>query len=99
MISRPYFVYILANRKNGALYIGVTNSLIRRISQHKTGEVDGFAKKYKIDKLVYYEIIFGIKEAIVKEKQIKKWNRAWKIKLIEKNNSAWHDLYDDILNS
>ena len=98
-MSKPFFVYILANHKNGALYIGVTNSLIRRINQHKTGEHEGFTKKYKINKLVYYEIIYGAGEAILREKQLKKWERPWKIRLIEKENPDWLDLYEDILNA
>ena len=92
-----YYLYILASIKNGTLYIGVTNNLLRRISEHKNDSVDGFTKKYKIHKLVYYEEINDIKVAIQREKQVKKWERQWKINLIEKNNPEWKDLYYDLL--
>jgi len=91
------YVYILASRRNGTLYIGVTNSLVRRVFEHKHNLVEGFTKKYNVHKLVYYEIHDGIEEAITREKQIKKWNRKWKLKLIEEKNSQWKDLYDEIL--
>ena len=92
-----YYLYILASIKNGTLYIGVTNNLLRRISEHKNDSVDGFTKKYKIHKLVYYEEINDIKVAIQREKQVKKWESQWKINLIEKNNPEWKDLYYDLL--
>ena len=92
-----YYLYILASIKNGTLYIGVTNNLLRRISEHKNDSVDGFTKKYKIHKLVYYEEINDVKVAIQREKQVKKWERQWKINLIEKNNPEWKDLYYDLL--
>ena len=78
-------------------YIGITSNLIKRISQHKVGNTPGFTKKYKVYKLVYYERWQDIKEAIMREKQIKKWNRLWKTELIEKRNPTWKDLYDDLL--
>lgn len=87
-----FFVYILASQRNGTLYIGVTNNLQRRIYEHKNELIEGFTKKYKIKNLVYYEIHTEIEEAIKREKALKKWNRAWKIKLIEKNNPNWNDL-------
>ena len=87
-----YFVYIIASKKNGTLYIGVTNNLQRRIYEHKNELIDGFTKKYKIKTLVYYEIHTEIEEAIKREKALKKWNRAWKINLIEKSNPNWNDL-------
>ncbi len=91
-----YYVYILASKRNGTLYIGVTNDLKKRIYQHKQEIIDGFSKKYCIKNLVYYEDTSDVKSAIQREKQLKKWNRAWKIKLIEKNNSTWQDLYNNL---
>jgi putative endonuclease len=81
-----YYVYLLASKRNGTLYIGVTNNLERRIGQHKLGEFEGFTKKYGVHLLVYYEWFSDIHEAIRREKQLKKWNRAWKLELIEKKN-------------
>ena len=92
---KQYWVYILANKKNGTLYIGVTGNLVLRISQHKKRLVEGFTKKYKVDKLVYFEKFNGVNDAIRREKQLKKWNRAWKIKLFEEINPNWDDLYDN----
>ncbi|MAT57459.1 MAG: hypothetical protein CMF23_05755 [Ignavibacteriae bacterium] len=92
-----YFVYILASKPNGTLYIGVTNNLQRRVYEHKNGLIEGFTKKYNVNKLVYYEIHSEITEAIRREKNLKKWNRKWKIELIEKANSSWKDLYSDII--
>jgi putative endonuclease len=91
-ISRTYYVYILASRKNGTLYVGVTGELLYRVSQHKSGKIDGFTKKYLVNMLVYYEEYQYIEDAILREKQIKKWNRKWKIELIEKHNPVWIDL-------
>ena len=91
-----YYVYILASKRNGTLYIGVTNYLSKRVSQHKIGEVDGFTKKYKIDNLVYFEETSDINAAITKEKQIKKWNRNWKLRLIEEKNPDWKDLCNEL---
>jgi len=93
---KDYYVYILASRRNGTLYIGVTSDLISRVSQHKQKLADGFTEKYDVDKLVYYEIHGEVSEAIIREKRIKKWNRIWKLKLIEKNNPNWHDLSDEL---
>ena len=94
---RAYYVYILASKKNGTLYIGVTNNLVRRIYAHKNGFVDGFTKKYKIYTLVYYEVYTHVYDAITREKNLKKWNRKWKLKLIEKHNPNWNDLYPNII--
>jgi len=91
-----YYVYILTSRKNGTLYVGLTNSLLRRIYEHKNNLIEGFTKKYKIHILVYYEEYDDIKNAITREKQIKKWNRKWKLNLIEKNNPFWKDLYSEL---
>jgi putative endonuclease len=87
-----YFVYMLASRRNGTLYVGVTNDLVRRTDEHKSKAVPGFTKRHSIDTLVWYEIHGNIDEAIAREKQIKGWNRAWKLRLIEKHNSGWNDL-------
>ena len=94
---KTYYVYILASKQNGTLYIGVTSNLLKRIDEHKKGLVEGFTKKYKIHRLVYYESTSDVESAIVREKQMKKWNRQWKIKLIEKNNPDWIDLSDGLL--
>ena len=90
-----YFVYILASKKNGTLYIGLTNNLETRIKQHKSKLIDGFTKKYNVTNLVYFEIFKDINEAIKREKQLKKWKRGWKIKLIEEKNINWNDLSKD----
>ena len=91
-----YYVYILSSGKYGTLYTGVTRDLVGRVYQHKTNQVEGFTKKYGVHQLVYYEIHTDVFEAILREKQIKKWNRDWKINLIERDNPHWLDLYDGI---
>ena len=91
-MSEQYYVYVLASRKHGTLYIGVTNDLIRRIYQHKTKAVRGFTKRYGVDTLVYFEIFDDPLSAIAREKQLKKWNREWKVQLIESKNPNWVDL-------
>lgn len=83
--------------KNGTLYIGVTNNLIKRVYEHKNKLIDGFTKKYNVGRLVYYEETVNIISAITREKQVKKWKRQWKINLIEENNPNWNDLYDKLL--
>lgn len=90
-------VYILANKKNGTLYIGVTSDLRKRIYQHKNGLFQRFSCKYEIHMLVYYELHESMEAAITREKQIKKWNRDWKIELIASQNPEWGDLYSSIL--
>lgn len=90
-------MYILASKRNGTLYIGVTNDLVKRVLQHKQKLVEGFTKKYGVDKLVYYEVAENIESAILREKQLKKWNRTWKLKLIQKINFEWRDLYHEII--
>ena len=92
-----YYVYIVTNKKEGALYTGVTSNLIQRVYQHKKSVVDCFTSKYKLDKLVYYEQHDDIHEAIKREKRIKRWYRKWKIELIEKDNKNWQDLYFQIV--
>ena len=91
-----YYDYILASGKNGTLYNGVTNNLIKRVAQHKRKEEKGFEGKYEVSKLVWYEQTNDIRIAIKREKQIKKWNRKWKIRLIEKENPEWNDLFFEI---
>ncbi|MBI3140759.1 MAG: GIY-YIG nuclease family protein [Rhodocyclales bacterium] len=92
-----YYVYILASGRNGTLYIGVTNDLIRRVWEHKNGAVEGFTKKYDIHHLVYFEQTEDVSSAIQREKQLKKWERKWKLDLIEKTNPYWRDLYEDLV--
>ena len=94
---KTYFVYILASKRNGTLYIGVTGNLERRMYEHKCGLDNGFTKKYGVHSLVYYEETNDVREAILREKQMKKWNRAWKIQLIESVNPAWIDRAADLL--
>lgn len=90
-------VYLLANKKNGTLYIGVTSNLIQRVWQHKESKVPGFSSKYNLHLLVWYEVHDSMYSAITREKTLKKWNRSWKIKLIEEKNLQWNDLYWRIL--
>lgn len=96
-MSKQPAVYILASKRNGTLYIGVTGDLQKRIWEHKNDLVDGFTKRYEVHRLVYYELHEDMASAIRREKQLKKWNRAWKLKLIERENSAWKDLWDGII--
>jgi len=95
--EKLFYVYIMASEKNGTLYIGVTSNLLNRVSQHKNKELKGFTEKYNIKKLVYYEIFSDSLSAITREKHIKKWNREWKINLIEKDNPGWKDLYKKLI--
>ena len=92
-----YYVYILASKPNGTLYIGVTNNIARRVWEHKQGLVEGFTKKYAVHRLVYCEAFARPQEAIRREKRLKKWNRAWKIQLIESTNPEWKDLYETVM--
>jgi putative endonuclease len=92
---KTYYVYILASKRNGTLYVGITNNLTRRIFEHKSGLIEGFTKKYLIDKLVYFESTTDVNDAILREKRLKKWKRQWKIELIEKSNPDWRDLSVD----
>jgi putative endonuclease len=93
-MTKSYFIYILASKRNGTLYIGVTNNLKRRVLEHKVKHVNSFSKTYSTNLLVYYEILSDIRSAIYREKQLKKWNRIWKLKLIEDTNPKWEDLID-----
>ena len=96
-MNRYGFVYILASQKNGTLYIGSTTDLIARLGQHKTKEISGFTSKYGVDKLVYFESHESLANMVLRERQMKKWNRFWKINLIEKENPNWDCLYNKIL--
>ena len=87
------YIYILASQRNGTLYVGITSDLLKRVWQHKNKVFGGFTEKYGVDKLVYYEIYENISDAINREKKLKKWDRKWKINLIEKDNPNWLDLY------
>jgi putative endonuclease len=97
MLDRSYAVYLLASRPRGTLYVGVTSDLVKRVWEHKQGLVEGFTKKYRVKSLVWFEQTESIEAAIAREKQIKKWNRAWKVELIEKTNPAWRDLFPEIV--
>lgn len=97
MPDRQYFVYILASKIGGTLYIGVTSDLLKRIDEHRSGAVKGFTSGYGVLRLVYFETFDDPENAITREKRLKKWNRAWKIKLIEENNPDWIDLYPSLL--
>ena len=92
-----YYVYILASQRNGTLYVGVTNDLVRRIFEHRSDMVPGFTRKYGVHRLVWFDSTPDVRVAIAREKQIKKWRRAWKLDLIERSNPDWVDLYDGLL--
>lgn len=96
-MKENFYVYILASQRRGTLYIGVTSNLARRVYEHKKDLVKGFTKKYGVHRLVYYEVSRDAESALSREKQMKKWNRIWKIKLIEENNPDWEDLYESSL--
>ena len=96
MIKQPA-VYILASKKNGTLYTGVTSDLVKRIWEHKNDFVKGFTKRYKVHNLVWYELHDNMDVAIEREKNMKEWKRTWKVRLIEESNPQWNDLYDSIL--
>ena len=91
-----FYVYILASRKRGTLYVGVTNDLGRRVWEHREKLNDGFTKRYGVTQLVYYEVFDCVNDAIAREKRLKRWPRAWKIRTIERDNPDWHDLYEDL---
>ena len=96
MTDKSYYLYIICNKRNGTLYTGITSDLVRRIWQHKNGAIEGFTKRYGLKLLVHFEQYTDVKEAILREKRIKKWNRQWKIHLIEKDNPNWEDLYQKL---
>ncbi len=95
-MGKSYYVYILTNKRNGTLYTGITSNLSRRMEEHKRKQVKGFTSRYGIDKLVYVEMYESIEAALMREKQIKAWKRAWKLEAIEKENPDWKDLSCDI---
>jgi putative endonuclease len=94
---KQFYVYILASRERGTLYIGFTSDLIKRVYEHKNGLADSFTKKHSVKMLVYYEVHDNFESAVTREKRLKKWNRAWKIELIENFNQEWKDLYDSLI--
>jgi len=96
-IMNTYYVYLMASQKNGTLYVGVTNDLVRRVWEHKNDILEGFTKKYGVHRLVWYEETTDVDVAIQREKQIKKWRRQWKINLINKENPEREDLYDRLI--
>jgi putative endonuclease len=96
-MEKTYYVYILASKRNGTLYIGVTDNIKRRVYEHKNDLVKGFTSKYPVHQLVYFELANDINSALQREKQLKKWNRNWKMELIETNNPLWEDLYKNII--
>jgi putative endonuclease len=96
MGARTFYVYILANHIGGTLYIGVTNDLVRRVYEHRLGAAESFTKRHEVNRLVYFECFDDIDQAIHREKRLKKWTRAWKISLVEKDNPDWIDLYPEI---
>jgi putative endonuclease len=95
---KQFFVYILFSRRNGTLYTGVTSDLIKRVYEHRNNLADGFTKKYSVHRLIWYEAHGAAEIAIPREKQIKKWNRQWKLDLIEQSNPEWKDLYNELVN-
>ncbi|MEE8342802.1 MAG: GIY-YIG nuclease family protein [Gammaproteobacteria bacterium] len=96
-MGRQPCVYLLASKRNGTLYTGVTSNLVKRVWEHKSCTVEGFSNKYGVKTLVWYEVHASMESAIRREKAIKNWKRAWKIKIIEESNPQWQDLYDDVL--
>jgi putative endonuclease len=92
----PYYVYILASRRHGTLYVGMTNDLVRRTWEHKEGVIDGFTRAYGVHRLVYFEETEEVAAAQQRERNLKRWKREWKVALIERENPNWDDLYDDI---
>ena len=96
-MTKTYYVYILASKRNGTLYIGVTNNLERRLYEHKNNLLEGFTNKYNVHHLVYYEDVNDIQSALQREKQLKRWTRKWKLELIEKVNPEWRDLANDFV--
>jgi putative endonuclease len=95
-MSNDYFVYIMASKKNGTLYVGVTSDLARRVFEHKHDLIEGFTKKYKVHMLVYYEHTNDVNSAIEREKVIKRWKRQWRINLIRRSNPEWKDLSSEL---
>jgi putative endonuclease len=97
VIMNSYYVYMLASERNGTIYVGVTSDLVKRVWEHKNHVADGFTKKYRVHQLVYFEETSDVESAIAREKQLKNWQRKWKLELIEKGNPNWEDLYSKII--
>jgi putative endonuclease len=95
-VTKQFYVYILASKRNGTLYTGITSNLIQRVWQHKNNFIEGFTQRYNVNILVYYEVYENAQSAVTREKRIKKWRRTWKLQLIEKMNPQWRDLYEEI---
>ena len=95
-MPKHFFVYIMTNRPQGTLYIGVTSDLVKRAYEHRTNAADGFTKRYNLHRLVWFEPHADAENAILRENRLKKWRRAWKLRLIEEQNPDWRDLYEDI---
>ncbi len=95
-MDRSFYVYVMANKRNGTIYIGVTNDLVRRAYEHREGLVKGFTSRYSLKTLVYYECFDSVPSAIQRETSLKKWPRKWKLQLIETRNPRWHDLYEEL---
>ena len=95
-MRKQYYVYVLASKRNGTIYIGITSNLIQRVWQHKEKFIVGFTKKYNVNKLVYFEADDDVEQAILREKRLKNWRRKWKVDLIEESNPDWKDLYNDL---
>jgi putative endonuclease len=98
-MDRQNYVYIMASKRNGTLYVGVTSNLVKRVWEHKHHLLEGFTSRYNVHELVYYEAYRDIRDAVMREKCIKKWNRRWKLKLIESLNPKWCDLYEELCSS
>ena len=96
-MNRQPAVYILASKRNGTLYVGVTSDLVKRVWEHRNNVVEGFTSRYGVHRLVYFEMGDDMEQAILREKRIKKWNRVWKIELIDKHNPDWRDLWETIV--
>jgi putative endonuclease len=96
-MARAYCVYLMASGRNGTLYIGATSDLVKRVHEHKTGAADGFTKQYRVDRLVWFEQHDSASSMVTRERQLKEWQRAWKIELIEAQNPTWRDLYGEII--
>ena len=95
-MERQYFVYIMASGRNGTLYIGMTNNLLRRVWEHREGVIEGFTKEHAVKRLVYFESFEDVHAAIRRETRLKKWKRQWKIELIQRDNAEWDDLYEQM---
>jgi putative endonuclease len=96
-MDRQFYVYLLASQAYGTLYTGITDDLIRRVWEHRNDVVPGSTREHRVHRLVWYEVHGSVREAITREKQIKKWNRDWKVNLIQRSNPGWEDLYDEII--